>query len=114
MGSTPDPMEPLRILSERAIDALNKVGFSVQNIAFLPNLEGGPHFAQIVVSLDPDTMSQTVEDDTQKQADDDVIKQLERQMLKDKEDEKAQAAQQGLIELQRKLEGGKGILDDDS
>lgn len=113
MGNTPDPIEPLKILGQRIIETMTAMGLQVENFAILPNMGDGPHFAQILVSLNPEALGGMVEDDQQRQADDEVLAALEQQMKKDKEKEKEDAATEGLKRLAQELEQGKGILGDD-
>lgn len=112
MGNQPDPMEPLKILGQRVCETLNAMGLQVENFAVLPNITGGPHFAQIVVSLDPDAVNNVIDDDAQRKADDEMLAAMEQQMKKEKEQEKEDAARAGLEKLAQQLEEGegKGIL----
>lgn len=101
-----DPMEPIKVLGQRVVEEMTKLGLSVENFAVLPNFGSGPHMAQIVVSFEADAVEELVEKDDETKAMDLEFKEIMKAEKKAEEAEKLVTAEESLRRLAEELEKG--------
>ena len=100
-----DPGAKIKRLAERLREEAGKAGLTLRGFSFIPNMTGdGPDTVQAAFTLDGDPLADTGED--QKAYDDEFNRMLAQQKLADSVTEAREA-------LQRRLQEGGDLLDDD-
>lgn len=111
-----DPIDGIRKLGQRFIEEMEKLGLHVHTFAVLPNFDGGPHMIQAALTFDGDEVDEKVgkADAVLSPEEAKMFDDMQRDLQRSTEEEKAQDAADGLRKLAADLERPQdGILGDD-
>lgn len=108
-----DPLEPLKNMGNALRAATEKLGLQMQGFMVVPDMHGTNHAIQAIFVIDEDVVGKTDE----QIAEQDLFNNLERDMahdeVKQKDQERLDAARENLLAMRKKYEAGESILGDD-
>lgn len=100
-----NPLDKMSIVIERLNEVAESLGLKVETAAFIPGPEGGPHYMQAMLRIDPEVTFKTVEEREQAAADKKEFDAMARTLRVDQDREKVEGIQTGAEALV------KGIMD---
>jgi methionine salvage enolase-phosphatase E1 len=112
--STEDPLAPMVKVAEQLKKVAEELGLTMEQFALSPDTTGhGAHIAHAVFSFDKEKLADTVEKTDEQRAIDAQVADMERDFLKQQEEEKMAEASEKAQQLAKSLRESNGILDED-
>lgn len=108
MPEADDPMEAIKRLGERVKETLEPLGLDLKQFFPMVDFEHDAHMIQAVFLFNAPVAAVSEE---QAQFDE-QFKELEKQFVSEKEDDKNSDAAERMLALRKRLREGKSLLDD--